>query len=239
MEAQSYARQFQGLDAVASYRRKFAGRLDQLRHRREVEILSQYLYGHVFDCTIGIGRFIGQLPNVLQYDGVDLSPEFVAFVKATHPAARVETCDLTRGIDRPDASFDCVLCLRSLSAIQSLQFILGEMLRIARPGGNVLFDYGRMPQCTLIDGTVGVVDSEPLDQILTDVSALPVARVPIDSLLVRLKRWRLLSRALSTPVGEAVPSQLLLSVERALEPYWWQRQIVVLRKPAVAAHMTR
>jgi SAM-dependent methyltransferase len=226
-----YARSFQGGDAVARYFRKLDNRIDRLRDALEAEILGSRLYGRLFDCTVGVGRFVDRLPAVTSYSGVDFSSEFVSFVQERYPHVQAEVADLTRGIQQPDACFDSVLCLRSLSAIGHVDGILREMVRIARPGGVIAFDYGRKPRRSFrMRGEQVSIDAEDIEPVLRTLDADVAERVRVDGILARLKARTRIFRLLNGPGGRWVPDGILGTTERALTPFLWQREIIFLRK---------
>lgn len=229
-----YARLHQGTDAVARYLRKLDNRMDRLRDGIEADLLARWLRGTVLDCTIGIGRFIGRLPHVARYDGLDLSAEFVEHVRTTFPGTHAVTGDLLVGIPFPDASYDGVLCLRSLSGIGHLSTVLPEMVRVARPGGLVVFDYGRKATTTRVKGVPTVVDGEDLEAAIRSLDATLMERVYVDAVLTRAKARPSVFRFLNGPRGQHVPDAWLLRLERRLVPALWQRQIVVLRRNGVS-----
>jgi SAM-dependent methyltransferase len=227
-----YAQLHQGDDAVARYQRKLSNRIDVLRDQIEADLLSRILEGSVFDCTIGTGRLIGRLPKVAAYDGMDLSEEFVNHVRGLHPEAHLQTGDLTAGIPVPSASYDNVLCLRSLSGIGCLSSILSEMVRVTRPGGLIVFDYGRKPMVIISRGQRVVLDGDNLEQIMRTLDAKEVERVRLDAILTRAKIYHRVFKFLTGPRGHVVSDAALLAVERVTAPYLWQRQIIVLRRTA-------
>jgi SAM-dependent methyltransferase len=229
-----YARLHQGEDAVSRYQRKLDNRIDRLRSTIEVEIFSKLLEGSVFDCTIGIGRFIGHVPKVTAYDGMDLSAEFVGHVRRLYPEVRALTGDLLSGIPVASASYDNVLCLRSLSGIGSLATILPEMVRVAKPGGLVIFDYGRRRTEIRVKGELTVLDGDDLDGIVNTLDATEVQRIRLDSVLTRAKIYARVFRFLTGPRGVLIPDAILLRMERWTAPLFWQRQIVVLRRRPAA-----
>lgn len=230
-----YAKLHQGPDAVARYKRKLDNRMDHLRDGIETELLARCCHGNVLDCTVGVGRFIGRLPNVTRYDGMDLSGEFVDHVRAAYPGTHAVKGDLLAGIPFPDASYDSVLCLRSLSGIGHLSKILPEMVRVVRLGGLVVFDYGRKATVTQVKGVRTVLDNEDVDVAIAALDVQLVERVHVDALLTRVKARARLFRFLNGPRGRLVPDDALLSLERWMVPLLWQRQIVVLRRNGVAA----
>lgn len=230
-----YAQLHQGSDAVARYKRKLDNRMDHLRHGIELELLARYCRGHVLDCTVGVGRFIGSLPNVNRYDGMDLSGEFVDYVRAAYRGTHVVKGDLLTGIPFPEASYDSALCLRSLSGIGHLSKVLPEMVRVVRPGGLVVFDYGRRATVTQVKGVRTVLDDEDVDAAIVALNAQLVERVHVDALLTRIKARARLFRFFNGPHGWLVSDKALLSLERFMVPLLWQRQIVVLQRNGVAA----
>jgi SAM-dependent methyltransferase len=228
---QPYARVFQGGDAVARYFRKLDNRIDRLRDAWEAEIFGARLRGRLFDCTIGVGRFIGRLPHVTTYSGMDLSPEFVSFVRSRYPRVEAQVGDLTQGIRQADDAYDSVLCLRSLSAIGCVDRILREMVRIARPGGLIAFDYGRRPRRGFrIKGEQVSIDAEDIEPVLAALDVDVFERVHVDGILARLKARLRIFRFLNGPYGRCVPNIALRAAERAAAPLLWQREIIFLRK---------
>lgn len=226
-----YARAHQGSDAVARYFRKLGNRIDVLRDDQEKSILSTWLVGRLFDCTIGVGRFVGRLPGVTEYCGMDLSPQFIEFIGERYPDVKADVADLMRGIPHADHSFDCVICLRSLSAIGDVERILREMVRVVRLGGIVVVDYGRSARPGFrVSGEKVPLDSEDFEAALRAVDAEIVRRYRVDGVLTRLKTRLRIFRFLTGPRGRIVPDWLLMLTERCLAPLLWQRQIVVLSK---------
>lgn len=225
-----YAQKHQGGDAVARYQRKLSNRIDRIRHGIELDLLRRHARGHLFDCTLGTGRFVGLLPGVSAYSGTDISAEFVAHVQASHPDVEARVGDLTKGIDAPDSAYDCVICLRSLSGIGHLATILPEMVRITRPGGTIVLDYGRKAVEVVLNGQRTVLDGEDLDGVLSRLDADIVERRHCDAVLTRIKRVPRLFRLLNGRFGRFVPDAFLVALERAVAPMLWERQIIVLRK---------
>lgn len=225
-----YAQLFQGSEAVARYQRKLGNRIDILRDKIERDILASRLKGSVFDCTIGVGRFIGKLPEVSAYDGMDLSSEFVEYVQQLHRAGKLFTADLSQPIPLATGSYDNVLCLRSLSGIGRLATILPEMLRITKPGGLLIFDYGRKRTISHVKGEMTVLDGDDLEGVLKTLDATEVERIRVDAALTRAKIHARVFRFLTGPRGQVISDKLLLQAERLTAPVLWQRQIIILRR---------
>jgi len=225
-----YAQLFQGAEAVVRYQRKLGNRIDILRDKIERDLLAERLQGSLFDCTIGVGRFIGKLPRVTSYDGMDLSAEFVEHVQQLHPPGKFFTADLSQPIPLPSDSYDNVLCLRSLSGIGRLASILPEMLRITKPGGLLIFDYGRKRTISHVKGEMTVLDGDDLEGILKTLDATEVERIKVDAVLTRAKISARCFRYLTGPRGHWVSDQRLLQAERLSAPFFWQRQIIILQR---------
>lgn len=228
--SERYAQLFQGSEAVARYQRKLNNRIDVLRDEVEIQILSRVLKGSVFDCTVGIGRFIGRLPNVTSYDGMDLSSEFVEYVKQVHPDGMLFTSDLTKSIPLESATYDNLICLRSLSGIGQLATILPEMLRVVRPGGLLVIDYGRKATMSHVKGVMSVIDGDDLEGALKNLDADVVERIHVDAALTRAKIYGRIFSFLTGPRGKMVSDATLLQAEHLTAPLLWQRQIIVLKR---------
>jgi SAM-dependent methyltransferase len=225
-----YATKFQGAESVARYQRKLGNRIDRLRHDIERDFLARYAAGNLFDCTIGVGRFIGTLPQVKSYSGLDLSLEFVEYVRQSHQGVRAYVGDLTKTIDEPDNNFDCVICLRSLSAIGSTPAIIGEMVRIARPGGLIIVDYGRKPSRVTLNGQDVIIDGADIDAILGTSGVDVIDRCRCDAVLTRLKKRNRVFSFFDKGLGSYIPAKLLLAMESLAASAFWERQIIVARK---------
>src|SRR3569833_2956551 len=201
----AYARKHAGSNAVARYQAKFANRIDRIRHDIEQAFLARHVRGRVFDCTIGIGRFIDGLPGATSYEGLDLSPEFVDYVRHKFPGTRCYEGNLVGGLPAPDNAYDCVICLRSLSAIGHLDAILTDMIRIAAPGGLVIVDYGRKAATLVLNGEHVVVDGANAQDAIARLAAEPIEVLRCDALLTRIKKSSRLFRLVTGPRGRIIP----------------------------------
>lgn len=192
-----YVKHFTTPSTVAGYIVKFRDPIDDMRHEVEVARLASAAHGSLFDCSIATGRLVGTLPGVTSYSGMDISEAFIAHVAKTFPAVKVKHGDLLVGIDEPDRQYDTVLCLRTMFALGQTEKIIREMLRIAKPGGTLIFDYGLTSRPTLIDGVSVVTSDADVPDILSRVGVASWRIVPLDGVLVRVKRTRILGRLVS------------------------------------------
>jgi ubiquinone/menaquinone biosynthesis C-methylase UbiE len=97
--------------------------------------------GDVLEVAVGTGLNLPFYPPGVRLTGVDLSPEMLT-------AARARAAELGRDTDLreadaaalpfPDASFDTVVCTLAMCAVPDERAVIGEMLRVLRPGGRLL-----------------------------------------------------------------------------------------------------
>jgi ubiquinone/menaquinone biosynthesis C-methylase UbiE len=225
-----YANLFQGTDAVSKYLRKLDNRIEVLRHQIELDIIRDNARGELFDCTIGTGRLIPSLSNVARYKGMDQSEEFVDYVNKTHDAPIARVADLTQGIAEKSDCYDTVMCLRSLSAIKHEREIIQEMIRIAKPGGRIIFDYGTHPVTVIMRGETVTLDDAPIADLITEFPVQLEQEWPVDAILTRLKRRPRLFRLINGKYKGLFPDKLLLALEKALIPLLAERRIYCLIK---------
>lgn len=226
-----YATIFQGSDAVSRYLRKMDNRIESLRHKTEVKFLKHYSKGDLFDCTIGTGRLISELKNnVSSYQGMDHSQEFVAFVNGAQPNPIAKTGDLTQGIDAEADHYDTVICMRSISAIKHERDIIHEMIRITKPGGHIIFDYGTRPTSVVVRGELLKTDDASINAIIENepVSIVKICRT--DAILARIKRQPHVFRFLNGRFGFLFPNWLILAIENSFLPFCTERLIYCLIK---------
>jgi len=97
--------------------------------------------GDVLEVAIGTGLNLPHYPREVRLTGIEYSPAMLAI--ARRRAVELDRdADLREGdahhLDFPDASFDTVVCTYSLCAIPDEQRAVTEMVRVLRPGGNLL-----------------------------------------------------------------------------------------------------
>ena len=192
----NYSEHFANPVVTAGYEKKFDNAVDRLRHEIECEILSSFASGSLFDCSIGTGRFVGHLPKVSRYSGMDYSRPFLAHVREHFPGIDVDWGDLTEGILRSDNIFDTVLSLRTLFALGDPAPILAEMVRVAKPGGRIIFDYGVRHERVQFGGHTIEVSPADIQSLLPNLPVRVLQVVPLDALLLKMKRSRV-GRALA------------------------------------------
>jgi SAM-dependent methyltransferase len=226
----AYAGTFLAADRVAKYERKFNNRIDMIRHCIEVNLLSRLAAGRLFDCSVGSGRFIPELPAVTSYEGMDYSPAFLDLVRAKYPQVQVQRGDLLQGIPAASGEFDIVLCLRTLAEMANLDQILVEMTRLAKPGGLVVFDYGRRVERSPEPSPDPGPGHYDIMEIAQRLPVSVVGRHQLDSwLVVAVKSRKKMYRLFHHPLN-LIPNLAYQTLELGLSKISWSRMLYVLRK---------
>jgi ubiquinone/menaquinone biosynthesis C-methylase UbiE len=119
-----------------------------MKRRSAVVPLAQ---GDVFElgCGGGINHSFYNAGAITSYAGID---PHEGLLEAARAAARAKgwAADLREGrgeaIPFDDASFDCAVCTFTLCSVDDPGAVIGELRRILRPGGRLLFlEHGRAP----------------------------------------------------------------------------------------------
>lgn len=106
---------------------------------RLVELLANG--AHVLDAGCGtglVGMELHQRRPDLVMDGIDLSSGMLALAREQDVYRGLQTADLTAPIEAPDASYDAVICVGTLTRGHLGPEPLTEMARVVRPGGVVV-----------------------------------------------------------------------------------------------------
>lgn len=69
--------------------------------------------------------------KILKYKGVDLSKSFIEYNKKAYPEAEWEVCDINK-LNEPDESYDDVLLVHCVEAMDNYEKPLTEALRVAK-----------------------------------------------------------------------------------------------------------
>jgi SAM-dependent methyltransferase len=212
-----YSNQFTEESQVEKYEHKFTKKIDIVRHRIECRIIKPYAAGDLYDCSVGHGRFIPELPLVHTYSAMDYSEAFIRYIETHYPQVAVKKGDLLEGIDEPDDRYDTVLCIRTLSGLGEAAPIIGEMGRIARPGGVIIFDYDRK-------------DSQSINEALAAHSLSIVKAARLDSpFSMAIKRYPKLSKWFNHRIN-FMPLFIYAALERVLGMLSGERILYIARK---------
>jgi ubiquinone/menaquinone biosynthesis C-methylase UbiE len=107
------------------------------------EALNQLSGGHVLDVATGSGGFINYLIDNLQdyaeITGIDSNELSLEAARKSHTQANLRflSMDAAR-MDFPDGHFDLVSIANSLHHMADLRGVLSEMVRVCKPGGQLL-----------------------------------------------------------------------------------------------------
>ena len=107
--------------------------------------------GAVFEigCGGGINQRFYDTARVTSYAGIDPSPKLLDYARSA-AQAKGWSADIRQGVGEaipfPDASFDTAVCTYTLCSVEDPDQVLGELRRILKPGGRLLFlEHGRSP----------------------------------------------------------------------------------------------
>lgn len=97
----------------------------------------------VLEVGVGTGLSLAAYPREVQVFGVDLSPEMLD--RARRRVARAELSQVrelrvmdARALEYPDAHFDVVVAMYVVSVTPNPERMVNEMLRVCRPGGQLV-----------------------------------------------------------------------------------------------------
>jgi SAM-dependent methyltransferase len=172
-------------------------------------------------CAFGFGTHM-LIPHYAAF-GHDLDAGYITSARASYPQATFTVGPASR-VPYPDAYFDAVLLLDVLEHVQDERAVVGEILRVLRPGGRLIISVPNR-------GALAAWDSLNLYHALTGGKRLPPTDDPswsasprhrhysIDQLLDLLGPSFALRSATYTGVGVAEPVNLvLLLLLRAILP---------------------
>ncbi|MBN1121465.1 MAG: class I SAM-dependent methyltransferase [Anaerolineae bacterium] len=212
-----YSNQFTEDSQVAQYERKFKGKIDIVRHQVECRVIKRHAAGDLYDCSIGHGRFVTELPKVETYSAMDYSEAFIRYIEGHYPQVTVRKGDLLNGIEEPDDRYDTVLCIRTLSGLGEAGSVIGEMIRIAKPGGTIIFDYDRE-------------DDPGINEVLQENPATIIKTVRVDSpFALGIKRNSRLSKLFNHRVN-VLPLGVYTLLERAWGSVSGERILYIAQK---------
>ena len=116
--------------------------------RREVVPLAS---GHVFElgCGGGLNQALYQPERITRFAGIDPHPKLLEGARERARALGWEH-DIREGVGEdipfPDSSFDTAVCTYTLCSVSDPERVLGELRRILKPRGRLLFlEHGRAP----------------------------------------------------------------------------------------------
>lgn len=112
--------------------------LDAAECRALIGLASPHPGERALDAGCGTGIYTRRLAERgLEVAGIDLDPEMVAAARLKAPAARLIQGDVM-SLPFEDASFDLVVSVTVLCFVSDPQRAVGELIRVARPGGRVV-----------------------------------------------------------------------------------------------------
>lgn len=111
--------------------------------RRAAEVVAKYVNktGRVLDAGVGTG-LTGEALSALGFDdlaGIDLSPAMLYEARKKGIYGELLQMVLGERLDYFDDTFDAIVCVGTLAPDHAPASALGEFVRVARPGGCVVF----------------------------------------------------------------------------------------------------
>jgi ubiquinone/menaquinone biosynthesis C-methylase UbiE len=116
-------------------------------------LVSAAAEGRVLEIGVGSGLNLPLYPRtVAQVIGLDPSPKLLSMARATaHPSHPIELLEASaEAIPLDDRSIDTVLTTWTLCSIPDVAGALGEIRRVLKPDGRLLFaEHGRSPEANV------------------------------------------------------------------------------------------
>jgi len=226
-----YSNDFSKPGISKAYEQKFNSRIDQLRHLAEEKILAEFATGRLLDCSVATGRFVEKLPRVESYTGLDYSQEFLDFVSKKFPNHTFKKNDLLQGIALQDDSFETVICIRTLFALGRTSEIVGEMKRVAKRGGTLIFDYGNSRRSATVGASKIDTSSEDIEKIIRDHSLTVIKKIQLDSISAWVKKSKWLAAGDQIILRKAIPTTWLEKLEHWACRFSSDRTLYVVQVP--------
>jgi len=216
--------------AAEKYDRKFTARIQVLRHITEVSLISKWVKGDVFDCSVGNGRFIPEFNNITSYNARDYSPDFIKFIQEKFPHVHSKVADLEQGIAEEDEKYDTVFCLRTLFALRNVRHIIPEMCRIVKPGGFVIIDSGKKQFTESFGGvTLNDLGHQDIINLLMANNMSIKLDAKVDGLFSIICKSKFLSKVFNSRYN-ILPNQLYFFLERLILSFFHNRSIIIAQK---------
>jgi phosphatidylethanolamine/phosphatidyl-N-methylethanolamine N-methyltransferase len=120
------------------------GSVSAVARRRAVRTVNQLPGRDVLEVGVGTGLALPNYTHDKRITGIDLSVDMLKQArrrvteKGLHTVQALLEMD-AEATDFPDASFDTAVAMFVASVVPNPRFLLAEMRRVVRPGGNILF----------------------------------------------------------------------------------------------------
>lgn len=131
-------------DWATSYDADLTGEMGYRAHRTVAQALREVLEPEdtrVLDAGCGTGLVGVELARLgyADIDGVDYSPDMLAEADKKAVYSTLEEADLSDELDLPTDHYDAVTCVGTFTLGHVGPSALGELIRVARPGGYLCF----------------------------------------------------------------------------------------------------
>ena len=105
-----------------------------------LSLIKGELFTDALDMGCGPGEYIPELKKYAQnITAIDLSEEFIEMVRSKYSGVKSYVCDISRGINEADRSFDLVISPLAIHYIEDFDFLFSEVSRILKKDGIFVF----------------------------------------------------------------------------------------------------
>jgi len=217
-------------------------------HRVQSSLLTSLLADiplegrHVVELGCGVGRWVEWWRDRgARYTGLDVSEEMIRLARDRHPGVEFVKVHASAALPLPDASCDlaCSVTVLHHNPREQQNRLLGELLRLVRPGGHLLLLEGLEPKHGRVSfnmfprplsGWLAAVPPELAKRVRFRVARWWLTREAIDGAVrfLRPERWRPRIAAQARHDGEGKrrsarslsrAGRLLITLGARLDPY--------------------
>lgn len=97
-------------------------------------------FENCLDMGCGPGEYIPELKKKSQHiTAIDLSLEFIEMVKSKYPDIKSYVCDVSKGLQEEDSSFDLVISPLAIHYVEDFDALFSEVNRVLKKGGVFIF----------------------------------------------------------------------------------------------------
>jgi len=105
-----------------------------------LSLVTDESFESCLDMGCGPGEYIPELKKQTQnITAIDLYEEFIDMVNSKHPDVKSYVCDVSKGANEAEGSFDLVISSLAIHYIENFDFLFSEVRRILKKDGIFVF----------------------------------------------------------------------------------------------------